>query len=388
MQLLLHDTGPSSAAAALALVGTGAPKSIRVIRYGRDGVSVATTGQGTYGSGTNGGAQLSYASKLAGGAPHASSAIAIDAAGRAVSADTQLLNPDGSLRKKVSADYSKLVLSPAGVPSSGLASFSVSAPDGTPTHQGQMSYAGERFDTYAVDSLAQGDITAAGRTEIDFAKAFQVGTRLVGGVLALSHAKNGGVATTRSRSVLSQIGLPSQLIVSNFDVDGVTCLQLVESDYQGIAFDPRGRINSGKLLVRTKTPAGVQQSASVFTYSNGKLVTVLPLQPGQVIAPIAAAQLTTVPGPWTPNRPPDRSRDITRADGSLAARRQDWLAAANVPYRTLVTRFALDGRTTVSVTDIDYRGASFDPNGNAAGGTVLSTLYEAGTRASTTQINY
>jgi hypothetical protein len=390
MQDLLQGSGsgPAAAAAAVALTGAGAPKSVATIRYGRDGASVATMGQAAYGERKQGGARLSYVSRLAGGAAHASSEVTVDAGGRALSATTELLHPNGTVRKKIIADYSGVMLNAAGRASSGGASFSVSDPDGTPTHSAQMNFEGERFSAYFVEGFAPGSDVVATRTETGFSNALQVGTRLVGGEIDLAHAKGGGVPTTRSRSLLTRHGLPSELHSTNYDADGTTPLRLVVSNYAGIAFDPRGKIDSGRLLVLTRTPAGVEQGGTVFTYKDGKLRSVARLRPDETISPAAVAPLKPVPGPWTPNRPADRCKEIRRLDGSLAERREDWYAAPKIPQRTLATGFATDGRTIVSVTDIDYRGARFDPSGRACGGAIVSTSFEAGTRASTTHINY
>jgi hypothetical protein len=381
------------AVAAMALLGQGAPKSVGVIHYGPDGARVATTGQASYSAGSGGGATVQYTSKLAGGAPYGSSQITVDGQGRAVSAASQLLNPDGSVRKQVSADYSGLVLNAAGQPSSGAVTFAVADPDGTPTDSAQMTYAGERFDSYMVQQFGSGGSqTVAGRTEIGFGNAQLAGNRLTGGVLDLSYYKAGTTLATRSRSVLTARGLPSELLSTNYATDGQTPSLLVHSDYSGIAFDPRGKIDHGKLLVTTQTPAGDVLTTSLFSYANGKLISALKCAPGAVVPRIVVAPSKPVPGPWNPTRPPDRTNQITRPDGTLIERREDWYATGAAtpprPLRTLITGFATDGSTVVRVTDIDYSGAGFDASGLPLSGSIVSTLFEAGVRSSTTQITY
>ena len=75
----------------------------------------------------------------------------------------------------------------------------------------------------------------------------------------------------------------------------------------------------------------------------------------------------------------------------MGERRQDWLvpgASSPTPQRSVVTGYSTDGVTVIRIIDIDFRAAQFDPSGQPVGGTVISTKFEAGIRASTTNISY
>ncbi|HEX4610370.1 MAG TPA: hypothetical protein VH092_19425 [Urbifossiella sp.] len=380
------------AVAALALAGAGAPKSVAVVHYGPDGARVATTGRATYAAGTAGGATVQYESKLAGGLPHGSSKVSVNERGRAVTAATRLLHPDGSVRKTVAADYSGVVLNAAGQPSTGAATFAVAAPDGTPTHRASLAFAGEQSNQYVVDQLGAGGSGVAGRTEVGFGSAKRVGTRLRGGELGVSFFKGGTTLTTQSRSVLTDVGLPGELHATNYGPDGKSTTLLVHSDYAGIAFDPFGRIDHGQLVITTRTPAGALLTTSLFRYAGGRQVSAKKSPPGTKAAPLEALLKKAIPGPWQPSRPADRTTPTTRPDGSLLEKREDWFAPGSAapprPSRARVTGYAPDGTTVVRVTDIDYAGATLDATGRPVGGTVVSTLYEAGIRSSTTQVTY
>src|SRR6476469_8250231 len=91
----------TQAVAAAASAGApGHPKKVAVVHYGPDGGRVATTGTASYG--TSGGSTVSYDSAIAGGKPYSSSTVAVDSSGRATSASTALLAPDGSVRRHLS----------------------------------------------------------------------------------------------------------------------------------------------------------------------------------------------------------------------------------------------------------------------------------------------
>ncbi|MBZ5710983.1 hypothetical protein [Nannocystis pusilla] len=373
----------------LARLGKQMPKSVSFVHYGPDGAQVALAGTAVYAEVSEHGAKLQHTSSLAGGAPHAQSEIVIDAQGQVQSSTTQLLNTDGSPRKQISGDYSGLVLNAAGWPASGSVAFAIADAKGKPTHTATLAYAQEVFSTYELTSSGPAD--QASRVEIAFSKAKFIGTRLVGGELGISYFTSGSVLTTASRSLLTAQGVPSELLSTNYDADGTTVRETVRSDYGGVAFDPRGGIEDGALMVKVYSPQGEERSASVFRFRDGLMVSRGKLKPGEVIAPMIPAPAKPVPGPWSPNRPADHSHETTRADGTLIERRQDWLvpgAGSPTPQRSVITGFSTDGVTPIRTIDIDYRAAQFDMSGQPVGGTVISTRFEGGIRASTTNISY
>lgn len=370
-------------------LGKNMPKSLSVVHYGPDGARVALAADATYTEVSEQGAKLQYKSRLAGGAPYANSEIVVDAQGQVQSSSTRLLNTDGSLSKQVSGDYSGLVLSAAGWPASGAVEFAVSDAEGKPTHVAAMNYAEELFSTYTLTS--SGPPESASRVEIDFSKAKLMGTRLVGGELAISYFSSGSTLATMSRSILTAQGLPSELLSTNYEPDGTTVRDTVRSDYAGVAFDPLGEIEDGALVVTVSSPQGEPMSASVYRFRAGLMMSSAKLKPGEVIPPMKPGPGKPVPGPWSPNRPADQVHDTTRPDGTLIERRQDWLvpgASSPTPQRSVVTGFATDGVTAIRLIDLDYRAAKFDPSGHAVAGTVISTKFESGIRSSTTHISY
>jgi len=369
-----------------ARAGKNLPKSVSVVHYGPDGAQVAYAGKATYAGQA---AKVQYKSTLAGGAPHAQSEIVLDTQGRVQSSTTKLLNADGSLRKQVSGDYSGLVLNAAGWPASGSVQFALTDAQGKPMQTADMDYADECFSTYTLTS--SGPPGSASRVEIGFSKANFVGTRLVGGELGISYFSSGSTLATASRAMLTAQGVPSELLATNYEPDGTTVRQQVKTDYAGVAFDPRGQIEDGALLITVSSAQGAEQSASVFRFRDGALVSRAKLKPGQVIPKMPSGPTKSVPGPWSTSRPADQVHETTRPDGTLIERREDWLvpgASSPTPQRTIITGFSTDGVTAIQVTDIDYRAAQFDPSGQPVGGTVISTKFEGGIRASTTNIRY
>jgi hypothetical protein len=359
------------------------------VHYGPDGAQVALTGKATYAEVSEKGAKVQYKSSLAGGAPHAQSEVVVDAQGRVQTSTTRLLNTDGSVRKQVSGDYGGLVLNAAGWPASGTAKLAIADAQGKPTDVAALEYAQELFSTYSMTSA--GPPASASRFEIDFSKAKLVGTRLMGGELGISYYSSGSTLTTASRSILTAQGVPSELLSTNYEADGTTVKETVRSDYAGVGFDPRGAIEDGALMIKVYSPQGEERSASVFRFRDGLLVSRAKLKPGEVIPPVLAPITKSVPGPWSPNRPADKVSETTRPDGTLIERRQDWLvpgASSPTPQRSVITGYSTDGVTAIRIIDIDFRAAQFDPSGQPVGGTVISTKFEAGFRASTTNISY
>lgn len=389
---MIQAFGQLATAGAVASIASNLPRSVSVVHYGSDGVSVATTGRASYADVSSGGGTIRYAAALAGGAPHSTSDIVIDAQGRAVSSETRLLAADGTLRRVVRGDYRSLVLNSAGSTAGGVAQFALAGPDGTPCHFAEMAYANERPASYMLTTYAGGSAEAiAMRVEIGFEDAVFAGMRLVGGELAVT-CRTGATLTLAStaRSFLSTRGTPDRLLSTIYAEDGATVRELVESSYTRIVFDARGRIRAGVLVVAVQPAGGGSPVRTALRYANGKLISTRVLESRAPLPPrLDAAPARPVPGPWRPARAADRVRRTLRADGSLAQLSEDWLARPRLtPLRSLITGFATDGRTAVRVTDIDYRAARFAADGQPDGGTIISTRFEGGMRSSTTNIVY
>jgi hypothetical protein len=219
-----------------------------------------------------------------------------------------------------------------------------------------------------------------------------LGTRLVGGTLTVSRTDPSGRALSSARSHLTWQGVPARVEGTNYDADGKTPKLLVTSDYSGVAFNALRKVQAGQLVFTTHSPAAEKvTTATVFTYRNAKLVSSKPLKPGQVVPAVMPAVLITVPGPWMPPRPADRTAQVKRPDGSLIEQRDDWFTApgkTGTPRRSVITLYAIDGNTAIRIIDVDYAGTTFDSAGNPAGGTVVSTQFQAGVRASITHVSY
>ncbi|MBN3788829.1 hypothetical protein [Burkholderia sp. Ac-20353] len=394
---MIQELGQQALAVAadVTSLGRNRPRSVGAVHYGPDGASVATTGQASYADVSDAGGTIRYAASIAGGAPHSTSEIVIDAQGRAVSSATRLLTADGKLRRTVQGAYRALALNPAGWPADGVAQFTLAGSDGAPSHVAEMRYANERPAHYSLVSHASGGTRETGaiasRLEIDFANAVLAGTRLAGGELTIvRHAGPALTLASTARSILTAHGTPGQLLTVNYAEDGATVRQRVESDYGGVVFDARGKILDGHLLVALQQAGSNAQVLTVFRFANGKLISTRVLEPGEPTPPPReAAPAKSVPGPWQPTRAPDRTRRAFRANGSLAQVRDEWLSSGGAtPWRSLVTGFAPDGLTAVRVTDVDYRAAQFAPDGQPIGGTILSTRFEGGVRTSTTRVEY
>ena len=375
-------TGPAA--------GPAPPKSVSVVHYGPDGASVATTGKASYAAQKGGGLAVSYASAHAGGVPAASSSVQVDSQGKAQGATTQILGLDGKPTRVVTGDYGGLSLTVAGTVQSGAAKLTVASPQGQQTHAATMTYAAETFAAYALTTLDAKEAVQS-QTAISYAKAQMAGTRLIGGSLAVILSDPAGKLRSQAQSNLSRQGVPQTVQGTNFAPDGKTPKLLLVSNYAGVAFSPLRLVQSGQLLVTSQTPEGQTKAQTVFCYKAGKLVTRAPLQPGELILPVIPEAQATVPGPWTPPRPPDQSAQMTRSDGSLIGLRQDWFVTAGAtgtPLRSVVTLYATDGTTVIRITDIDYAGAKLDAAGVPVAGTVVSTQFQAGVRASITHVSY
>lgn len=389
-ELLRTLAAPGALPKAGAAATPAPPRSVSVVHYGPDGASVATTGKASYAPLNGGGLAVSYDAALAGGVPASSSSVTIDGQGRAQGASTRILAADGSPTRTITGSFGGLTLTAAGTPQAGSVALAVADPQGRQTHAATMTYAAETCESYGLTALdAKGAVQ--GRTEISYAGAAMAGTRLIGGSLAVSRSDGSGTPLSQAQSNLTRDGVPSTVLGTNFEPDGKTPRQRVLSDYAGVAFGPLRTVQSGSLLVTTQTPAGAPTTRTVFTYQAGQLVTTAPLKPGQVIPAITPAVQAAVPGPWVPPRPADRSAQVTRSDGSLIETREDWFVSpgtTGTPRRSILTLYATDGKTVIRITDIDYSGATFDGAGNPAGGTVVSTQFQAGTRASITHVSY
>ncbi|MEM5332045.1 hypothetical protein VSR34_36765 [Paraburkholderia sp. JHI2823] len=371
---MIQELGQQALAVAADVTGLGRnrPRSVGAVHYGPDDASVATMGQASYADVSDMGGTIRYAASLAGGAPHSTPEIVIDAQGRAASSATRLLTADGTLRRTVQGIYRALALDPAGWPTDGVAQFSLAGPDGTPSHVAQMTYANERPARYSlVNDTSGGKGAIASRLEIDFANAVLVGTRLAGGERAIvRHAGPALTLASTARSILTAHGTPGRLLTTNYAEDGSTVRQRVESDYGGVAFDARGKILDGHLLVTLHPAASNTQVLTLFRFANGELTSTCVLKQGDPVPPSReAAPAIPMPGPWQPTRAPDRTRRAFRADGSLAQVRDEWLSSGRAaPWRSRVTGFATDGQPI--------------------GGTIISIRFEEGVRSSTTRVEY
>lgn len=389
--LLRTLAAPAGHPAAGPGAGPAAPKAVSVVHYGPDGASVATTGKASYAVLRGGGLSVSYEAALVGGAPASHSEVALDGQGVPQNSTTRLMTADGSPGTTVNADYGGLSLTAVGTPLSGAVALAVADAKGRQTHTARMSYAAEACAHYALTTL---DATGAvqDRTAVDYAGALMAGTRLVGGTLAVSRTDLSGRALSSARSHLTRQGVPAKVAGTNYDADGKTPRLLVESNYAGVAFNALRKVQAGQLVVTTQAAAAEKVStATVFAYRNGKLISSKSLRPGQVVPAVTPAVLVTVPGPWTPPRPADRTAQVKRPDGSLIEQRNDWFMVpgkTGTPRRSVIALYATDGKTVIRIMDVDYAGTTFDSSGNPAGGTVVSTQFQAGVRSSITHVSY
>lgn len=372
------------------VLGPLPPKGVAMVHYGPDGISVATHGQAAYTAQTGGGLAIRYSARRAGGAPYAESELAVDTQGRVQHSTTRLLALDGSLRQVVSGAYDQLQLTAAGTPAEGVAKLSVADAQGRLTHSAQMAYSNELYASYQLTHHdVNGQPTAS--TAISYAQAQMAGTRLVGGVLAVTRSDAQGLRASSAQSYLSAQGVPYKVLLTRYGKDGKTVDGYVSSDYSGVVFDALRLINSGQLVVRTTTPHGQPERASVLRFKGGRLVSSNVLEgPEQEAAP-SAALLATAVAPWIPLRPADRCSLRRRIDGSLLQRREDWFTqpgSSGTPRRSQITLYARDGLSAIRLTDVDYAGARFDSAGNPAGGTIVSTQFQGGVRSSTTCVAY
>lgn len=370
--------------------GQLAPKGVAMVHYGPDGISVATHGKADYSAQAGGGLAISYSTRRAGGAPYAESQLAVDALGRVQHSTTRLLALDGSLRQVVRGAYDELHLTAAGTPAEGVAKLSVTDAQGRLTHSSQMAYSNELYASYQLSSHdADGRVTSS--TAISYAQAQMAGTRLVGGVLAVTRSDAQGLRASSAQSHLNTQGLPYKILVTRYAKDGLSVDGYVDSDYSAVVFDALRLINSGQLVVRTTSAQGQPESASILRFKAGRLVSTNVLEgreqdvgPSEVLMASAAA-------PWTPPRPADRCVLRLRIDGSLLQKREDWFTlpgSSGTPRRSQVTLYARDGMRTIRLTDVDYAGTRFDSAGNLTGGAIVSTQYQAGVRSSTTCVAY
>lgn len=370
--------------------GPAPPKAVAVVHFGPNGVSVATTGKASYAPLNSGGLSVNYDSALAGGTPASSSGVSIDQQGKPQSSTTKMLAADGSPTGTVTGAYGGLTLTAAGTPQSGAAEMAVATPQGQQTHAATMNYPAETFAAYALTALdAKGAVQS--RTAVDYAKAEMAGTRLIGGSLAIQHSDPSGRPLSQAQSNLNRQGVPDTVLGTNFEADGKTPKLKLLSSYAGVAFNPLRKIQSGKLLVTSETPDGRVKAQTVFTFDRGKLVNQTQLESDEIIPPIPHEVTIAVPGPWTAPRPADKTAEVKRADGTLIEPRQDWFVApgtTGTPRRSVVTLYATDGKTVIRITDIDYSGVTFDTSGNPAKGSVVSTQFQAGVRASITHVTY
>lgn len=398
----MNEPGPAAGIAAIALAGhdpaaiAGSdrlaagrlPCSATVIHYGPCGRRVARRGEVDYsGLGAEGG-MIDYRARDAGGVLRSQSSVTVDGSGRPRSAQTQLLDPTGALRGTIATDYGVLVCNPAGLPAAGSARFTVSDPQGQPTHRATMDYADERPALYRLDTLTK---AAPEQLEVDFRKAGFAGLRLAGGALAVTR-RNGPALTLASvaRSELDPLGRPQRLHTMRLAPDGNGVVAQSRSDYSGIVFDPEGRILAGDLLVTSEDAGGQAGAVTRFRFVGGRLVATFDGRRPVPPAPLPAT-LADVPAamPWQPTRAPDRSTERRRTDGTLAQRSEDWLAPGGaVPMRSQITDFAPDGSTPVRLTDLDYRAVRFDPGGIPREGAIVAERFTGGARSSSTVIRY
>jgi len=366
------------------------PKGVAMVHYGPDGVSVATHGQADYSAQAGGGLIIRYSARRAGGAPYSQSQLAVDAQGRAQHSTTRMLAPDGSLRQVVTGAYDDLRLTDAGTPAEGVARLSVADAQGRTTHSAQMAYSDEHYASYQLSSFdPAGRVTDS--TTVDYAQAQMAGTRLVGGVLAVTRTDAQGQRASSAQSFLNAQGVPYKVLVTRYAKDGVTVGGYVDSDYSAVVFDALRLIKAGQMVIRTTSAEGRPESASVLHFRAGQLVSTRALE--DVVQEAAPSPLLVAPvaAPWTPSRPADRCVLRRRVDGSLLHKREDWFTrpgTSGIPRRSQVTLYARDGTRAIRLTDVDYAGTRFDSAGNPTGGAIVSTQYQAGVRSSTACIAY
>lgn len=390
----IPDIATGSAIAAAAQFGGNQPKTLSVVHYGRDGISVASTGQAALGLLVGEGATIHYTSKRAGGAPLASSSVIIDGGGCARSAQTEFFNPDGSPRCKVQADYAGVVYNAAGGVASGSAQFATFSSEGDQTHSASMAYTGESYAGYSLDLVKPAQPGSMQRLDIAFNKAVVSGLRVIGGELGITRYNSDGLPVSQSTSQLTDQGVPQALITYCFGANGTSPAVVIRSDYSAVRFDARGRIDTGDLVV-VYEPAGSKTSvARLFRFANGVLINRWSFVPGTPGAPVAQAPPAPaskpIAQPWQPTRGADRTSIITRDNGTLIERREDWFVqgSTSVPWRSQVSGYAIDGATAIRLTDIDYRAALFGATGEPVGGTVISTRFDGGVRSSTSNLIY
>lgn len=378
-----------------AKISAAPPRAARVTRYGPDGNGVAGTGSATYGiDETGAAATIHYESALPGGQVCARTAVSLDAQGRVTTAQSDRLDAAGQVVGCVTGDYSRLATNAAGQPISGTAVIKTTDPDGKPLHHTEMTYARETLASLSQSSYDPASGRRSAGLAVDYAEAESLGTRLIGGSLSLSRTRADGSLASRTTSHLIRFGVPDLVETQTYGADGKTSAEKLTSNYAGVTFDPRRKVNGGRLMVVAADAAGAVMGRTLFEYADGKVRRVAPVPEGELLdvaagAPYPAAAVT---GPNRPYRSPDKTVETKRPDGSLLERADYWVmadgAGGTVPRRTILTLFAPDGRTVVRETDVDFSGVSFAAGGVPKGGAVVATKFEDGIRNSITHVTY
>lgn len=377
-----------------AKISVAPPRAARVTRYGPDGKGVAGTGTATYGTGESGSAAtVHYESALPGGRVCARTAVSLDAHGRVTTAQSDWLDAEGKVIGRVTGDYSRLTTNAAGQPISGAVVIKTADPDGKPLHHTEMTYAQEALASLSQTSydLVSGRQSAG--LAVDYAEAESLGMRLVGGILNLSRTRADGSLASRTTSHLTRYGVPALVETLTYAPDGKTPAEKLSSNYAGVTFDARRKVNGGRLVVDAVDAAGAALGRTLFEYADGKVRRVSPVPEGELldVAAVSPYPAAAVTGPNRPYGTPDKTVETKRPDGSLLERIAYWVMAGGggtVPRRTISTLFAPDGRTVVRETDVDFSGVSFADGGVPKSGAVVATKFEDSIRTSITHVTY
>ncbi len=253
------------------------PKSAIVKHYGPNGALVANQVHTDYSQ-----AQFDNQGSLQGGKIQLSNSTAENLllsksslqfqSGKIHQASTQILdiNDSTKVRKHVQTDYSQLQWDDDNQIKGGHINVSSSSPKQVKVSDGQLSYQSNKlqegnFKTYGPDGK-----TVTGGNAIDYQQLQTAYHEITGGFISLKHTRTSSAKlSTASQLYYDEKGLAQKLLTSNYKTDGSTIESKVETDYNGVFFNPRHKIHLGHLVLTVKNLAGQQTSQSTMLFKDG-----------------------------------------------------------------------------------------------------------------------
>lgn len=389
------------------------PQKTEIIKYGYDGSAIASIGVAEHSVPQNGRHTVQFTNNTGKQQPLSKSTISFNSLGLPSLASSVIYDPTTSATTShVASDFSSLQWSKGNRPTNGSVTATCINSKAGRRHKAEYIFAQEQVQSAKINHYSLDKGTPQGSTEVNLSGTVRLGSRICGGHILITNLRNNGTLSTKSSVSLSKFGLVILLVMQTFDTDGTTLKQTSTWDYSNVVFNPRRKVDSGTLAIKTTDSKNVLLSSVTYTLENGKATRVeVALADGTqstynypaLVSPAAKVSQQSAPSKpvsrqsasaqrpcpvSSTDEPTDGQKKVVtvkRADGTLERVTLIWYTAeqragktVETPVRGIVTSYSTDGKTIIETKALDFTKAQFGGDGHDITGSIQVRSSSAG----------